>query len=96
MKRKGEDSIQNILKSYVKQKPIQKGYTEADFRKFWSEQMGEMINKYTKSVRLRNQIASIEISSIALRTELQFSKTKLLQLLQDEFGVEKVKDIRIL
>jgi len=96
MKRKGEDSIQNILKSFVKQKPIQKGYSETDFKKFWADQMGEMINNYTKSLKLRGQIATIEISSIALRTELQYSKSKLLRLLQEEFSPELIKDIRII
>lgn len=96
MKPKRDQSIENILKSFVKQKRISKGYNEVDLKKFWSEEMGETINRYTKSIKLRNEIVTTEISSIPLRTELQYNKAKLLKLLQDEFGLEKIKDIRIL
>ena len=96
MKAKRDESIQNILKSFVKQKPISKGYNEIDFKKFWAEHMGETMNRYTKSIRLRNEVLTVEISSIALRTELQYDKSKLLKLVQEEFGHEKVRELRII
>lgn len=96
MKPKRDQSLENILKSFVSQKRISKGYNEVDLKKFWSEQMGETINRYTKSIKLRNEVVTTEITSIPLRTELQYNKAQLLKLLQDEFGFEKIKDIRIL
>lgn len=96
MKPKRDESIQSILKSFVKQKPISKGYNEIDFKKFWSEHMGETMNRYTKSITLRNEVLTVTISSIALRTELQYDKSKLLKLVQEEFGYEKIKEIRII
>lgn len=96
MKPKRDQSIENILKSFVKQKRIAKGYNEVDLKKFWSDEMGETINRYTKSIRLRNEIVTAEISSIPLRTELQYNKSQVLKLLQEQFGYDKIKDIRIL
>lgn len=96
MKPKRDQSLQHILKSFVKQKPISKGYNEIDLKKYWAEEMGETINRYTKSIRLRNEVVTLEISSIPLRTELQYDKEKLLRLLRDEFGNEKIREIRVI
>lgn len=94
-KKRNEQTLENVLKAFVGQKKIKRGYSEADIKKFWNEQMGQTIAQYTKSVRYRNGLLSVEITSIPLRTELQYSKDKLIKLLQQEFDQVEIKDIRI-
>ncbi len=91
----GDRSLESLLKDFVKRKPIAKGYNQVDIQKYWADEMGTTINKYTQSIKLRNETVSIKINSIPLRSELQYNKDKLLKLLQQEFGYEKIQDIRI-
>jgi len=67
-----------------------------DIKKFWYEKMGMTIANYTKSLRYRNGVLTVEITSIPLRTELQYSKDKLIKLLSDEFDQLEFTDVRIL
>jgi len=97
MKKKGnEETLQNVLKAFVGQKRIKRGYSEMDIKKFWYEKMGMTIANYTKSLRYRNGVLTVEITSIPLRTELQYSKDKLIKLLSDEFDQLEFTDVRIL
>ena len=91
----GDRSLESLLKDFVKRKPIAKGYNQVDVQKYWAEEMGTTINKYTQSIKLRNETVTVKINSIPLRSELQYNKDKLLKLLQQEFGYEKIRDIRI-
>ena len=91
----GDRSLESLLKDFVKRKPIAKGYNQVDVQKYWAEEMGTTINKYTQSIKLRNETVTVKINSIPLRSELQYNKAKLLKLLQQEFGYEKIRDIRI-
>lgn len=92
---KGDRTLKSILGDFVQRKPIAKGYDQVDVQKYWAEEMGVTINKYTQSINLRNGTVTVRIKSIPLRSELQYNKDKLLKLLQQEFGYEKVKEINI-
>lgn len=95
MIQKNDQPIKDVLKNFIKQKKIVRGYTEVSVKKFWEDNMGLMINKYTNTIQLKKGVVKVSISSIPLRTELQYSKPKLLQMLQEEFGVDKVIEVRI-
>lgn len=95
MIQKNDQPIKDVLQSFVAQKKIVRGYTEVSVKKFWEDNMGLMINKYTNTIQLRRGVVRVSISSIPLRTELQYSKPKLLQMFQEEFGAEKVVEVRI-
>ena len=94
--KKNEQKISAILKEFVQQKQIQRGYNQSGLQKFWQDKMGPTINKYTSKIALRKDILVLSISSSALKQELIFSKKKLLQLFAEEFGENVVKDIKFL
>ena len=96
MIKKNDQKIEEILGEFVKQKQIAKGYNQQSIQQFWEERMGTMINRYTKKIRLRNQVLIVEISSSPLKQELNYNKQKIMNLLQDEFHGSVVKEIRFL
>ena len=93
--KKNDKPIKAVLKDYVHQKSISTGFNNARLKNIWNEKMGTSINKYTKSIYLRNGILFLIIESAALKHELKMGKSKLIKLLNEQFEEEVVKEINI-
>lgn len=95
MKRGSEKNIKELLGSFVQQKKIKQGYDLVNIRVFWEERMGPMINKYTDSITLYDTLVVVKINSSSLKQELSYNQTKILQILQTEFGIERIQTLQI-
>lgn len=92
--KKNDAPIKDILKQYVHQQNIDKGYHNAVVNKIWKEKLGPTINKYTRNIKLINKKLIVKIDSAPLRQELDMGKEKIAKLINDEAGeliVEKVE-----
>lgn len=93
--KKEHKKIGDVLDSFVTQRKIENGYNEVSIQKFWQVKMGTMINKYTTNITLNNKVLKVYISSSSLKQELNYSKPKIMSLLEEEFGPEYVEEIQI-
>lgn len=59
----------------------------------WPKVTGKMIAKYTTYLKVKNGILYVSIDSPALKNELIYSRTKLLQILNKKAGKEVITDI---
>ena len=57
--------------------------------------MGPSISGYTKEIKLRGKKLFISISSAPLRQELAYSKTKIIELINEGLGEEYITDVII-
>jgi hypothetical protein len=58
--------------------------------------MGPVIAKYTGDIRITNGVLYVEVKSAALREELSFGKSKIIEVLNAEAGSELIREVILL
>ena len=56
--------------------------------------MGENIDAYTKKISLQQDILVVKLTSSILRQELSYGKDKIIEMINESLGKDKVRDIR--
>lgn len=93
-KRHGEEvSIKDVLKEFVSQNKLDKGLKQVQVTDAWNTLMGPAIEKYTTNIKLNREKLYVELSSSVLREELSYGKQKIIKLMNEELGVEIIKEI---
>ncbi len=59
----------------------------------WEKVVGKMISKHTTNLYIKNQKLFVCLDSAALKTELSFSKEKMIEMLNKEVGGKIINDI---
>ena len=59
----------------------------------WEKLMGKTIAGHTLKIQLRNKKLFLHFDSPALKEELSYSKQKVIQMINEEFGEEVVREI---
>lgn len=88
-----ESSIGDVLKEIIQINKLQPGMDQVSVKEAWIALMGNGVNNYTKNVVLKGSTLYVELTSAVLRTELSFSKDKIIKLLNDELRRDIVKDV---
>lgn len=88
-----ESSIGDVLKEIIQINKLQPGMDQVSVKEAWVALMGNGVNNYTKNVVLKGSTLYVELTSAVLRTELSFSKDKIIKLLNDELRRDIVKDV---
>ena len=88
-----ESSIGDVLKEIIQINKLQPGMDQVSVKEAWTALMGNGVNNYTKNVVLKGSTLYVELTSAVLRTELSFSKDKIIKLLNDELRRDIVKDV---
>ncbi|NQX82947.1 MAG: DUF721 domain-containing protein [Flavobacteriaceae bacterium] len=93
-KRENEiNTIENILKIFLKENKLSKGLQKINIREIWSEVMGKGVEAYTTNVELRGNIVVISLSSSVLREELNAGKNQIIISLNKELEDITIKNI---
>jgi predicted nucleic acid-binding Zn ribbon protein len=75
---------------------IETKFNEATLLASWERLVGGPIAKRTKKVFIKDKVLFVEFKSPSMKNDFQLHKAKVLDLFQQEFGREVVKDITIL
>jgi Dna[CI] antecedent, DciA len=93
-KRLGNDSpIGDILKEIIVKNKLQFGMDEIDVKAAWKNLMGNGVNSYTKNIAFKNGKLYVELTSSVLREELSLGKSKIIKIINDDFGREVILDV---
>jgi len=95
MRQKNEITIGQALDMMVDDLKLRSKLNESRIKQGWVEIMGKPIAKYTSSVSLRGGNLYIKIDSAALKQELSYSRTKIMELFNNELGANVVKNVVI-
>ena len=95
MRTKNDITIGKALDMMIDDLKLRSKINESRIRDGWAEIMGKPIAKYTSSVSLRDGKLYIKIDSAALKQELNYSRDKIRELFNKEFGDNVVKDVVI-
>jgi len=85
-KRQNSQSIGDILQQYIKKSGIQPKLDEAEVIRRWEDIVGSMIDKHTTKIYLNNKKLYIRFDSAALKQEMSYAKTTLLDNVNRSIG----------
>ena len=83
------DAIKELLKTYR----IQSKYSQTEVKSSWERLMGKTVASRTKKLFFKKNVLFVEISSAPLKQELNMGKSKVIAILQKEFGTTVVEEI---
>ncbi len=86
-------SISDVLKEFVSTNKLQEGLDKVDIKDAWGNLMGNGVNNYTTSVRLKRDTLYVQLSSSVLREELSYGKEKIITMLNEELGKPLIKTL---
>jgi|TARA_B110000444_G_scaffold172868_2_gene161713 predicted nucleic acid-binding Zn ribbon protein len=94
LKRKNNQiTLGDALESLMDQYQLNAKINEIKIYESWDQMLGVPIAKHTVSKQLFGTKLLIKLDSAALRSELSFSKSKLIKSLNEAVGVEMITEI---
>lgn len=96
MARKDEQkSLGDALKSFLQENDLQKGIDQVEMARAWNEVLGPGVARYTRSVRLRGGVLTVQLNSSVLREELSLGQSKIIALLNGHMGRDLVEELHL-
>ena len=96
MRRK--DNTQNIsaiIKKLMNNPKLDKRLEQLDMIDVWNDYMGNQFKKYIDDVSVHKNILCIKLNSAALRNELSYQKSAIIQEINDRIGKEVLLDLTL-
>jgi predicted nucleic acid-binding Zn ribbon protein len=94
MKRKSnENPVSELIDLWLRQYGLSGKYKEFRMLQSWNELMGPMIAKHTKDVRIYQEVLYVELDSASIRSELSYSKSRIIENLNTEAGETLIKEV---
>lgn len=84
-----KEAIIQLLKAYRLEDKI----NEVKLVNSWDKVVGKMIAKHTKNTYIKNRKLYVSLDSAALKSELIYSKEKIIEMLNNEAGKKTIVDI---
>jgi predicted nucleic acid-binding Zn ribbon protein len=88
--------IKSILGEFISKNALADGIDSARIQESWRKLLGENINAYTKNITLKQNVLIVKITSSVLRQELSYGKDKIIIMINESLGKDKVRDIRFI
>ena len=82
-------AFQDMLQNYK----LDSRYTATIIQTSWEKLMGKPIATRTSKISLHNKKLKVTITSAPLKNELNMSKSKILELLEKEFGKGVIEEV---
>ncbi len=98
MNRRDRDisSVGDALKKMLDQYSLHNKFDRTDLISSWAKIAGAPIAKRTERIFIKDDILFVELSSASLKHELNMSKSKLMEKIEEELGRSVVKNILFL
>lgn len=94
MKRFNDDfSIGDVMKEFMKSTKLEAGLDVINVKETWYKTMGPAIKNYTQQIELKRQTLYVQLNSAVVKQELEYGKSKILKMLNEELGKDLIKEI---
>ncbi len=87
--------LKEWLQVFIQSPQLRDKLYQTRVEKLWEELMGPMIKKYTRKIKLDNQVLILHIESASLKSELTMMKASIISTLNEKLGEDFIKDVRI-
>ena len=88
--------IKSILDEFISKNELTDGIDAARIQDNWRKLLGENINVYTQKITLQQDTLIVKLTSSVLRQELSYGKEKIIEMINESLGKDKVSDIRFI
>jgi len=88
--------IKSILDEFISKNELTDGIDAARIQENWRKLLGENINVYTQKITLQQDTLIVKLTSSVLRQELSYGKEKIIEMINESLGKDKVSDIRFI
>ena len=85
--------IDSLIKEITKKPKISEGLRKIDIQEVVKNVLGKNLLNYIKDIHVMDEKLIIKLYSSSLRSELSYSKEKLLKNINDNFQESEIKEI---
>mgnify|MGYP001198867533 CR=1 FL=1 len=93
MRKDNTRNIGEILRKLMKNPKLSNKLDELDALDLWKELIGDKLEKYILDVKIYRGILYVKVNSSALKNELYYEKTDLINRINQNLQKDIVKDI---
>jgi len=91
-----EQTLGDAIQHFVNAMGLRPKMTEADIVANWEEIVGKMIAKHTLDLSLNRMKLTLRFDNAALKQEMSYAKSKLIENINERFGREIINEVVIL
>lgn len=93
MKKTDAENVGGVILQYLRETGLETPLNEHRLIQAWSTVLGQAVSRYTKELRIYNQVLFVTVSSAAMRNELMMRRTELVARLNAEVGAQVITQI---
>ena len=93
MKISGERTLGEVIREMIESYRLEGRLNEVKVLHSWEKVVGEMIARHTKDIYIKNGRLYAKIDSPALKNELHYSRTEILEKLNTEAGSKVLEEV---
>lgn len=93
VRKSNEQSLGEVIREMLSSYRLEGKLKQARVIEAWPEVAGEMITKYTRDIYFKQTRLYVKIASPALKNELSYSRTDIINSLNEIVGEEIITDI---
>lgn len=88
--------LSDAIVQYLRESGLEQSVLEVQVEEAWPKVMGDVVNRLTRSVEVREGVLVVHINSAALKTQLFENRFELVSKLNEAVGAKVIRDCRIL
>ena len=93
MKKTGSEQIGGVILQYLRETGLETPLNEHRLIQAWGTLLGPAVMRYTKDLRIYNQVLFVTVTSAAMRNELMMRRTELTARLNAHVGAQVITQI---
>lgn len=88
--------IGDAIIEYLRENGLEQSVLDVQIEEVWPQVMGDVVNRLTRSVEVRDGVLYVRVNSAALKTQLFENRFELVRKLNEAVGAKAIRDCRIL
>jgi len=88
--------IGDAIIQYLRENNLEQSVLDVQIEEIWPQVMGDVVNRLTRSVEVRDGVLYVRVNSAALKTQLFENRFELVRRLNEAVGANAIRDCRIL
>jgi len=93
MKRRNEQTLQDVIKVIIKQYGLEQKFEQIEISQIWGEMLGPSVAKVTRNVKFDKGVVTVYLDSSLVKQELNMHRSRLAGALNEAIGKNIVTDV---
>lgn len=93
MKKTESERVDGVIMQYLREFGLETPLNEHRLIQAWDTVLGPAVSKYTKELKIYNQVLFVTVSSAVIRNELMMRRTELVSRLNSHVGAQVITQI---